>query len=43
VLATEFGGGGHIRAAGCTIKGSMAVAKRKMRKAVRDLLASPKN
>jgi phosphoesterase RecJ-like protein len=42
-LATAFGGGGHIRAAGCTIKGSMSVAKRKMRKAVRELLASPKN
>ena len=43
VIATAFGGGGHIRAAGCTIKGGMAVAKRKMRKAVRELLASPKN
>lgn len=43
VLATAFGGGGHIRAAGCTIKGSMAVAKRKIRKAVREMLASPKN
>jgi nanoRNase/pAp phosphatase (c-di-AMP/oligoRNAs hydrolase) len=43
VLATAFGGGGHIRAAGCTVKGSMAVAKRKIRKAVRELLASPKN
>ena len=38
VLATQFGGGGHRRAAGCTIKGAMGVAKRLMRKAVRDLL-----
>ena len=38
LLATRFGGGGHLRAAGCTIKGGMAVAKRQMRKAVRDML-----
>ena len=38
VLAGRFGGGGHKRAAGCTIKGAMAAAKRQMRKAVRDLL-----
>ncbi|MGN0852897.1 MAG: bifunctional oligoribonuclease/PAP phosphatase NrnA [Kiritimatiellia bacterium] len=38
-LAGRFGGGGHMRAAGCTIKGSMAVAKRQMRKAVREMLA----
>ena len=37
-LATRFGGGGHVRAAGCTVKGGMAVAKRQMRKAVKDLL-----
>ncbi len=37
-LATRFGGGGHRRAAGCTIKGGMAVAKRQMRKAVKELL-----
>ena len=37
-LAARFGGGGHVRAAGCTIKGGMAVAKRQMRRAVRDLL-----
>lgn len=35
-IAAKFGGGGHLRAAGCTIKGSMAVAKRLMRKAVRE-------
>ena len=38
VLATRFGGGGHIRAAGCTIKGGMAIAKRQVRKAVKVLL-----
>ena len=38
VLAKKFGGGGHIRAAGCTVKGGMAVAKRLVRAAVRDLL-----
>ena len=40
LLATRFGGGGHIRAAGCTIKGGMAVAKRQMRKAVKEMLAA---
>ena len=38
LLATRFGGGGHLRAAGCTIKGSMGVAKRQMRRAVREML-----
>ena len=38
VLAGQFGGGGPVRAAGCTIKGSMAIAKRQMRKAVREML-----
>jgi phosphoesterase RecJ-like protein len=42
VLAGLFGGGGHRRAAGCTIKGGMAVAKRQMRKAVRDMLNGAK-
>lgn len=42
-LATRFGGGGHVRAAGCTIKGGMAIAKRQMRKAVKDLLKAPRN
>ena len=42
VLAGIFGGGGHRRAAGCTIKGGMAVAKRQMRKAVRDMLNGAK-
>lgn len=40
LLATRFGGGGHIRAAGCTIKGGMAVAKRLMRKAVKEMLTA---
>ena len=40
VLAGKFGGGGHVRAAGCTIKASMAAAKRQMRAAVKELLKS---
>ena len=39
VLAKQFGGGGHVRAAGCTVKGGMAIAKRQMRRVVKDLLA----
>ena len=39
VIARQFGGGGHVRAAGCTIKGGMAVAKRQMRRAVKEMLA----
>ena len=42
LLATRFGGGGHLRAAGCTIKGSMGVAKRQMRRAVREMLKGDK-
>ena len=38
VLAGKFGGGGHRKAAGCTIKASMGAAKRMMRAAVKDLL-----
>ena len=41
-LAAKFGGGGHRKAAGCTIKGPIATAKRLMRKAVRDMLYPPK-
>jgi phosphoesterase RecJ-like protein len=37
-LAKQFNGGGHIRAAGCTVKGSMATAKRQVRKAVKEML-----
>ena len=40
VLAGKFGGGGHVKAAGCTIKASMGAAKRQMRAAVRELLKS---
>ena len=40
VLAVKFGGGGHVKAAGCTIKASMGSAKRQMRAAVRELLKS---
>lgn len=40
VLAGKFGGGGHVKASGCTIKGSMSVAKRQMRAAVKELLRS---
>lgn len=39
LLARRFGGGGHIRAAGCTVKGGMASAKRQIRRAVKDMLA----
>jgi len=42
VLAGKFGGGGHRKAAGCTIKATMNVAKRQMRAAVQDLLKSSK-
>ena len=38
VLAAKFGGGGHVKAAGCTIKASMGSAKRQMRAAVKELL-----
>ena len=38
VLAAKFGGGGHVKAAGCTIKASMGSAKRQMRAAVREML-----
>jgi phosphoesterase RecJ-like protein len=40
VLAGKFGGGGHIKAAGCTIKSSLASAKRKMRAAVKEMFRS---
>ena len=38
VLAGRFGGGGHRKAAGCTIKSGMGPAKRMMRAAVKELL-----
>ena len=37
-LAAKFGGGGHLRASGCTIKGSIALAKRLVRKAVKEMM-----
>jgi phosphoesterase RecJ-like protein len=37
VLAGRFGGGGHRKASGCTIEGSIASAKRKMRAAVKEM------
>ena len=39
-LAAKFGGGGHLKAAGCTIKATMNAAKRMMRAAVKDMLKS---
>lgn len=38
VLAAKFGGGGHVKAAGCTIKAPLGVAKRQMRAAVKEML-----
>lgn len=40
LLAAKFGGGGHIKASGCTIKGTIAAAKRKMRAAVKEMIKS---
>ena len=37
-LAAKFGGGGHRRAAGCTIKAPIIKAKRMMRDAVKEML-----
>ena len=39
-LAAKFGGGGHRKAAGCTIACSMNAAKRRMRAAVKEMLKS---
>ena len=39
-IAARFGGGGHLKAAGCTIKAPLSAAKRQMRAAVKDLLKS---
>ena len=41
-LAAKFGGGGHVKAAGCTIEASMNAAKRKMRAAVKEMLKNAK-
>ncbi|MDR2850349.1 MAG: bifunctional oligoribonuclease/PAP phosphatase NrnA [Verrucomicrobiota bacterium] len=40
-LVTPFGGGGHSRAAGCTIKAPLAQAKKLFFKAIDDLLKAP--
>ena len=39
-LAAKFGGGGHVKAAGCTIKAPIGAAKRQMRAAVKEMLKS---
>jgi len=38
VIASHFGGGGHVRASGCTIKGSMGEAKRLVRRFVKEMM-----
>ena len=38
VLAAKFGGGGHRKAAGCTIAAPIGLAKRRMRAAVKEML-----
>ena len=38
VLAGRFGGGGHRKAAGCTIKAPLAAARRQLRAAVKEML-----
>ena len=40
VLAGKFGGGGHVRASGCTIKATLSSAKRQMRATVKEMLKS---
>lgn len=40
-LAGRFGGGGHLRAAGCTIKAPIGTAKRMMRAAVKEFIKGP--
>ena len=42
VLAGRFGGGGHRKASGCTIKAPLATAKRQMRAAVKEMLKGRK-
>ena len=36
-IAAKFGGGGHLKAAGCTISAPLGTAKRQMRAAVKEL------
>lgn len=40
VIAAKFGGGGHVKAAGCTINSPLASAKRRMRLAVKEMIKS---
>ncbi len=40
VIAGKFGGGGHRKAAGCTVEGTMNSVKRRMRAAIKELLAA---
>ena len=40
VIAAKFGGGGHRKAAGCTINATLGDAKRQMRAAVKDIMKS---
>lgn len=40
VIAAKFGGGGHVRAAGCTVKAPIGKAKRLVRAAVKEMLKS---
>ena len=42
VLAGKFGGGGHRKASGCTIKAPLGTAKRMMRSAVKEMLRGHK-
>ena len=37
-LAVRFGGGGHLRAAGCTVKAPLSAAKRQVRAAVAEMM-----
>ena len=39
-IATRFGGGGHVHAAGCTVDAPLSAAKRQVRSAVKELLKS---
>ncbi len=37
-IAVRFGGGGHVKAAGCTLNGDLAAVRKKMQKAVEESL-----
>lgn len=40
IIAAKFGGGGHRKAAGCTIKANMPTARRRVRAAIKEILKS---